>query len=454
MVTIRKKTAILLIAFTIAAFAVLGGFILQARGQTAGVNRYVQVSYRRAFSDLVTNMDGIDNSLQKSLYATSPAMTSSVCTEIFGKAMAAQSALSALPFASYELEHTSAFVAKVGDYAYALSRNASKGNGLTEEERSNLTALSENAAALAQDLRELFSKVDEGAVSIGEMEQAQDSMADKEDEDVSTDLAGSFRQIESDFGDIPSLIYDGPFSEHIAEKKPVMLEGLEDVDENQAIQAAAEAMDMEAERLQITSQRDTPFPVYVIGSKEEGSACSAEVSKAGGQVIFFEKRGTYEGQALSDEKAGEAAKTYLSEHGFDPVSTTYVSYNGNRVIVNCAYDQEGVICYPDLIKVTIAPDGTVTGMDCLGYVTNHTQRALPEKTVDETQAQKQVSSSLTVLSHQMAVIPTSGKNEVYCHEFKCENADGQHYIVYVNAESGLEENILILLEDENGTLTI
>ena len=60
---------------------------------------------------------------------------------------------------------------------------------------------------------------------------------------------------------------------------------------------------------------------------------------------------------------------------------------------------------------------------------------------------------LKVLAHEMAVIPTSGKNEAFCHEFKCENG-GNRYIVYINAETGNEEKILILLENENGTLTI
>ena len=61
---------------------------------------------------------------------------------------------------------------------------------------------------------------------------------------------------------------------------------------------------------------------------------------------------------------------------------------------------------------------------------------------------------LKVLAHEMAIIPTSGKNETFCHEFKCENGDGSRYIVYINAETGNEEKILILLENENGTLTI
>ena len=74
--------------------------------------------------------------------------------------------------------------------------------------------------------------------------------------------------------------------------------------------------------------------------------------------------------------------------------------------------------------------------------------------VSREEAQGVVSDKLKILSHALAVIPTSGKNEVFCHEFKCESADGRHYIVYVNAETGNEERILILIEDENGALAL
>lgn len=52
------------------------------------------------------------------------------------------------------------------------------------------------------------------------------------------------------------------------------------------------------------------------------------------------------------------------------------------------------------------------------------------------------------------MIPTSGENEVLCYEYLCENSDGLHVIIYINAQSGTQENIYILLEDENGTLVM
>jgi germination protein YpeB len=134
---------------------------------------------------------------------------------------------------------------------------------------------------------------------------------------------------------------------------------------------------------------------------------------------------------------------------------SYEIIDGNRLVVNFAYTADSVICYPDLIKVYVALDnGKIVGFEAQGYVMNHIKRDIPAVEISETDARSKVSPHLTVLSHQLAIIPTTGKNEVFCHEFKCENGDGSHYIVYVNAVTGAEEKILILLEDENGTLTV
>ena len=65
-----------------------------------------------------------------------------------------------------------------------------------------------------------------------------------------------------------------------------------------------------------------------------------------------------------------------------------------------------------------------------------------------------MSPELSVEEVRLALIPSAGRYEKLCHEFLCSAEDEQKYIIYVNAESGEQEKILILLEDESGTLTL
>jgi spore germination protein len=47
-----------------------------------------------------------------------------------------------------------------------------------------------------------------------------------------------------------------------------------------------------------------------------------------------------------------------------------------------------------------------------------------------------------------------GKYERLCYELKCVDDYGQRCLIYVNAETGIEEQILILIEGDDGVLTI
>ena len=99
--------------------------------------------------------------------------------------------------------------------------------------------------------------------------------------------------------------------------------------------------------------------------------------------------------------------------------------------------------------------GRVVGFEAAGYLMNHTeQRDLPSPAVSAEQARALLAEGLTVLSQRLAVIPTSGEYELLCHEFKCQDTDGRHVLIYVNVQTGQEERIVILLEDENGTLVL
>ncbi|NLF34864.1 MAG: germination protein YpeB, partial [Clostridiales bacterium] len=127
----------------------------------------------------------------------------------------------------------------------------------------------------------------------------------------------------------------------------------------------------------------------------------------------------------------------------------------NSLTVNFATVQEGVLCYTDLIKVSVSlADGSLTGFEAHGYTVNHHTRTLARPTVNAGTASAHVTPSLSILAHQLTLIPSAGEHEVLCHEFKCEAEDGSHVVVYVNALTDAQEKILILLEDENGTLAM
>ena len=53
----------------------------------------------------------------------------------------------------------------------------------------------------------------------------------------------------------------------------------------------------------------------------------------------------------------------------------------------------------------------------------------------------------------IGIIPTEYKTEILCYEFKGK-VETQEFLVYINAENGREEDILVITNTPNGTLAM
>ena len=78
-------------------------------------------------------------------------------------------------------------------------------------------------------------------------------------------------------------------------------------------------------------------------------------------------------------------------------------------------------------------------------------RDLPQVEIAESNARSKVSSSLTIESQKLALIPIKYGNETLCYEYKC-SLNNSTYYVYINAVTGEEEQILKVIKTTNGDL--
>lgn len=159
-------------------------------------------------------------------------------------------------------------------------------------------------------------------------------------------------------------------------------------------------------------------------------------------------------EKISQEEANEIGKKFLEEKGFPSMRETYFTKLDNIVTVNYAYEYDGIIAYPDLIKVKIALDnGEILGMEAQGYLNSHTSREFNDVELSIDDAREKINENLEILSEGMAIIPTEWKSEILCYEFKGK-IDNREFLVYINCETGEEEDILVILDTEGGTLTV
>ena len=446
---------VLAVSFTAAAFAVSVGFGVQGYARAEDYRRQLDNGYRQAFTELTAAAGELDAALEKVTYATTPALFATLCAQAYAKALAAQTALGELPYGNVELEQTAAFFAKAGDYAMAMARGTNGEGVCTDENRETLRGLAAAAGELSATLQELQLQLDGGALHPEDVAAVEARLAAAAEDGGQITGGSAFQTVEADFPQVPTLIYDGPFSEHLSSRTPQMLEGLPQVTEEEARRAAAAFAGLRAEVFTPTSDGAGNLPAWGFSALADGGELYVEITKQGGQVLQMLSSRPVGEAALSRKEGVEQAAAFLDAHGYQDMAPSYFLEGDGILTVHFAPVLDGVYCYPDLVKVGVALDnGDVVSFEAHGYLMKHGAREPAAPAVSADEAAERVDSSLTILSRQLALIPTGGEYEVLCHEFKCQNADGGHVLVYVNAATGQQERILLLLEDENGTLVI
>lgn len=410
----------------------------------------LEAGYQHYFSELAEALRGISTSLQKSRYTNSSVLASSLANEVTREASAAQSAMSGLPFANIELEKTAKFLSQVGDFAYYLTKKDASGGEISDEEKQNLRELAATAYSLSMSMDELYASVADGSMSV-----AGALSAESANEAGISGVAAALVELETQFPEYAGLIYDGPFSEHIISRTASFLEGKSEVGAEEAALTAAHAGGFEADEIELIGESAGSLPSYAFSAERGDAVWYFDVTKQGGVLLEMYSSVDVATPVLSAPECAEVAKQWLADFGTDELTESYYYEREGVVTVNFAHVEDDVICYPDLIKVSVAADtGDVIGLEARGYIMNHRERALPEVKIDAETARAALSPELTVEKTQLAVIPTAGEYELLCHEFLCTDSSGQHVMVYVNVETGIEEQILILIESAAGTLSI
>jgi len=451
---VKKKTGILILTYALALALALTGWGLTERRRAQESALAVQMGYQRAFGELVTSLTELDTALQKSLYATSPALAGALCTEAFGKAMTAQMSLGVLPFSTEELTQTAGFISRAGDYAFMLSRAAAGGESYTAEQRENLAALSDTAGILAQNMRQLQTDVSDGVLRMEELTAAEQRM-DTAESALPRSLPDAMRLIEQEFPEIPSLIYDGPFSEHLDQAEALFLQDKAEFSKEEALMEARMLLGENSAGLRCVGRTEGKIPTWDFEGKCAGGEVYISMTVQGGKPLSMLCSRSVTTERLSAEEGVKIAALYLQKHGFWDMESSYTMRQDGVLTVNFAPKVSGVLLYPDLVKVGVAlDDGSIVSLETRGYLMNHRSRSMAYPAVTEAQAATRVAEGLVMLGHRLCLIPRTGGEEKLCHEFTCEAEDGRHYIVYVDAYTGEQEKILILLEDESGSLTI
>lgn len=412
--------------------------------------------YNRAFFELTGYVNSVENILLKSLITATPEKTGSMLQEAWRQSNLAQTNLGQLPVSQQVLANTSKFLTQVGDLAFALNTQAMSGDSMNDEQYNTIQQLHGFAVSLMESLNELQGQLTAGRLKWGDLANKGTPLFQKASSSMPMD---SFENIDKGFQEYPTLIYDGPFSDHLAKAEPKGITG-EMMDSEKAKDGIRKFFGADRiKAIQDTGRNDGgPINTYsytvTFNDAPESQSATIDVTQKGGHVFWMLYDRPVSDEGITMDQAKEIGRKFLENMGYKNMVDTYYLKEDGSATINYAYKQNNVVIYPDLIKVKVALDnGGIVGYEAKGYLASHTTRDIPKAAITEKQAKASITAKAQIISSGMALIPTEFMTEIYTYEFKGK-INERDFLVYINALTGKEENVLIIIDTPNGTLTM
>ena len=230
----KRRTLVRIVSFLTAIVVALGVWGGMNMYKLAVIKRDVQASRERALTQLGTYMDDIDINLQKCLYSSSSAMLSDVASKLWRSSASAKESLSEITDGNTEISGVYKFLSQVGEYTLSLNEKIASGEKLSKQETENLKKLKAYSEKLSQTVNYLIEEEENGGLNFEEVKSTLQSEGE-EKLYLATELNDANQALE----DYPTLIYDGPFSDHINTKKSALVENLDEISQDKAQEKAA-----------------------------------------------------------------------------------------------------------------------------------------------------------------------------------------------------------------------
>ncbi len=440
---LKKRSAIRILSFSLAVMLALISQNLIYMNRISKLNTDIEYNYDMHLSELDGSIYNISLALRKAMYVSSATQMSVLAAELSAESTVAKNALSQLPSSETELAKVNKFLSQVGDFTVYLSKQIISGNDISAGERENLHSLATVAVDLSTSINEVRTQYNQNGAWVPELSATIGNS-------ITNGFSDRLIELEELLSDYPTLLYDGPFSDHMLNGTARLLEGKNEVTVEDAKSTAISILGANGEDITFIGESEGKLPTYDFS----GEDASVSVTKQGGYVVYMRKFRVIEEVHLSYDEAVSKAEDFIKTALGLNFSSTYYFADEGVCVVNLAYKEGTAVCYTDLIKVGVALDtGEIVLVEAAGYIANHHIRNINTPKFSSIEAGERLSSALTVLDVKRVIIPTDGNDEKHCYEFLCSGIDGEELLVYINVENLQEEKILLLLKTDGGTLT-
>lgn len=437
----------------VAIFMTFGALIIFSLEMTNNFKRQknlVQDEYNKSMYLAVSYINNVEVDLAKLLVTSTPKMSAVTLADIWKQANLAKECLEQIPVGQNSMANASKYLTQVSDFSYTLMKQNISDIKLTEEEYEKLKHIYEDSSKLSSKMSDIYDDLNAGRIKWDELEKiGNEKLPDN-------DISNSISEVGKTFQNYEGLIYDGAFSDHLLSSEPKFLSQKE-ISEDDAKKYIEEVIlnDEKIDKIEFKGESNGKIELYnfdvTLDSKQKRTI---SITKNDCKLYLMIGDKKVKEQNISVEEAKKRGMEFLNKLGIDNMTETYYQKTENMIVINYAATQDGVILYPDLIKVKISlDDGKVYGVEAAGYIFNHTTRNNLRPSISKEKAKSILNSSIEIISSDMALIPTESNSEILTYEFKGK-IDNREFLIYINADNAREEKVLLVIDNKNGVLTM
>ncbi len=401
-------------------------------------NKYRQTlenNYKKNFYEVASNINDMEIDISKIVATKDRGVVSTLLNSLHSNVNLTLANVNQLPITYDKLTNINMLLNKIGGFSQSLIEKVFDGDALSDEDYTQINNIHTSVLSLKYDINNYYVKVHSDFEILANA-----------DSKGASDFSSSLLNTESANSKVPSLIYDGPFSESVLNKEIVGLSG-EDISQAQALDLAKKLFETEDVSYQgLVSGKFTTYNFYV-----NRGGLNVAITKKGGLLLSVTSYGS-SGQNTIDANDGvKVAENFARTVGLDNMYSVWTQACGNILYVNLAPIVNSCIYYSDLVKVKVdLVSSRVVGWEATNYATNHKSRVFTSS-ITFREAEQNLSSILKVEERNYTIIPDKYVGEVSAYEFICSWKNYTYYI-YINSNTGAEANILRVIDTDNGEL--
>lgn len=442
----HAKSAIVGLSIAVGALGVATAGLATAYGLAQSTaNEYsIQLEnvYQKNLYDLVESVNNTETKLSNILAASEGSLQKKLLMEVSQNAELAENSISSLPISQNSLADSVKFINQMSGYTQTLADKLAQGGELTKTDLKTLNELHESVVDMKTQINKFVKKVQKNYSILQE----------------SVNLDGDFNNFTIDIStlrddnvDYPTMIYDGPFSNAELDETVKGLKG--EILNKEECQKEVEKAFNNYAAIDYSGEINSRFETFTYHvTNTDNQKLFVQVSKIGGHIITVSGASSnMQDKKIGYDDAKKIALDFAAENGIEYAEVVWHDQIGNDVYLNIAPSLNGIILYPDLIKVKVdLSTSTIIGYDASSYFANHIVRSIKGPTKSADSYKNKISKNFEIKSTKTVLAPLDYGREVVCFEYECLR-DGATYYIYLNADTGKEENVLKVIQTTDGS---